>query len=118
MKKIIAVFILLLAGGILAAADSIIDYSELSSLIAGEEDYLLLDVRTSGEYQSGHIPTAQLIPYDVLPRGLESRAKDELIIVYCRSGRRSGIAAETLKAAGFSNVRDFGGISRWKGVLE
>jgi len=102
-------------GGLTGSAG--IDHKELAGLIESEEEFLLLDVRTPEEFRSGHIPTARNIPYDRLPGGLPSAEKDSLVIVYCRSGRRSGIAKQSLEAAGYSNVQDFGGISRWKGEL-
>ena len=123
LKKIlpyaVAVVVVLFVSGILPlSASSRISYDELSELIVSGEDYILLDVRTNQEYQSGHIPTAQLIPYDRLPAGMENIEKDALIIVYCRSGNRSSTAYKTLEKAGFTNLKDFGGISGWKGKLE
>ncbi len=81
------------------------------------EPYILLDVRTPAEYASGHIPGAVNIPYDELGKRPPSADKKALIIVYCRSGNRSGIAKKTLEAAGFVRVEDFGGIGRWNGAL-
>lgn len=119
MKKINILLIIFLVSIVsLFSSENKIGYEELSHLIEKGSDYTLLDVRTAGEFQSGHIPTAELIPYDVLPRTLDVQSKDELIIVYCRSGRRSGIARKVLEDTGYTNIRDFGGISRWKGELE
>ncbi len=123
LKKIAPIAIPLIAllfisGIIPLNAQSRISYEELSEMVENGDDYLLLDVRTRGEYENGHIPTSSLIPYDVLPSGMEDVKKDQLIVVYCRSGNRSGIAAKTLAKAGFTNVKDFGGISGWKGQLE
>jgi len=81
------------------------------------EDYILIDVRTAEEYASGHIPTAINIPYDVIADNLPTENKDAKIIVYCRSGRRSGIADGTLESLGYTNVIDFGGVSNWEGEL-
>ena len=92
---------------------------ELYNLVSLQDTpYILIDVRTSEEYQSGHIPTSVNIPYDVLAENLPTENTGEDIIVYCRSGRRSGIAAETLKDLDFSNVYDFGSINNWPGELE
>ena len=105
----------------LAAEDA--DYTKpemLKELLEkGGEDYLFLDVRTGPEYGAGHIPGAKLIPHYDLPAAIpEGTEKDELIILYCRSGNRSGQAARALKAAGYTNVQDFGGIRRWPYELE
>ena len=81
------------------------------------EDYILIDVRTAEEYASGHIPTAINIPYDVIADNLPTENKDAKIIVYCRSGRRSGIADGTLESLGYTNVIDFGGVSNWESEL-
>ena len=122
MKKILWMFLLLslFIGCAAAESDDYRDQDNLKSLLASDRtDFLLLDVRTPGEYSAGHIPESVNIPYDTLPAALpENIAKDQLIIVYCRSGNRSGIAARALKKAGFTNVQDFGGINRWKGELE
>lgn len=88
---------------------------EAKSVMSSGEEYLLLDVRDIAEYETGHIPGAVCIPYIEL----EAR-KDELpddlgstVLVYCRSGRRSAIAAQTLVSLGYTNVLDFGGIIDW-----
>jgi phage shock protein E len=95
------------------------DPGKLSALVKGfdKRPFLLLDVRTEEEYREGHIPGSVNLPYDGIGKGKPDFPKDDLVIVYCRSGRRSEIAAETLKALGFSDVADFGAVSRWKGAL-
>lgn len=88
---------------------------EAKAIFDGGKDYILLDVRTQGEYREGHIKGALLIPDDEI----SSRAKtelpnqDALIIVYCRSGRRSSGAAQALVNMGYTNIRDLGGILSW-----
>ena len=79
--------------------------------------YILLDVRTEDEYWEERIEGAKLIPYDEIGAraAAELPNKDQLIIVYCRSGIRSETAARALVALGYSNVYDFGGILDWKG---
>ena len=80
-----------------------------------EKDRIILDVRSREEYDQGHIPGAILIPdteieakaADLLPD------KDQLILVYCRSGRRSKLAAQSLADLGYTNIREFGGILDW-----
>lgn len=75
---------------------------------------LLLDVRTSEEFVSGHIEGAKNIPVGELGTRLgELEKKDQPIVVYCRSGARSSRAAEVLKSAGYESVHDLGGMFRW-----
>jgi phage shock protein E len=75
---------------------------------------LLVDVRTAEEFQGGHIEGAVNIPLqEVGSRTSEFGPKDGDIVLYCRSGNRSGQAATTLKAAGFSSVHNLGAMSRW-----
>jgi rhodanese-related sulfurtransferase len=103
-----------------ATAEAAYDTPEgLAKLIStGSEEYLLLDVRTEAEYRSGHIPTAENIDYrDLNGNPALPEDKEALIILYCRSGNRSGIADRTLRRMGYSNLYDFGGISRWSGPL-
>lgn len=85
--------------------------------IAGEiahQQAILLDVRTAEEYAAGHAPNATLIPYDSIAQQISGIApdKNQKIYVYCRSGRRSGIAVETLKNMGYNQVTDLGGLGR------
>jgi len=74
----------------------------------------LVDVRTPGEWQSGHIEGAVLIPIDELGGRLGEIPRDRTVVVYCASGARSAQAAAVLGAAGYT-VRDLGSISRWNG---
>lgn len=78
-------------------------------------EYILIDARTDEEFASGHIEGAILIPeYEIASRAeQELPDKDALILVYCRSGRRSKIASEELVKLGYTNVKEFGGIIDW-----
>lgn len=89
---------------------------EAKELMDTETDYTILDVRTEDEYAAGHITGAILIPdYEIEERAeQELTDKEQLILVYCRSGRRSKLAAETLAGLGYSNVKEFGGIIDWE----
>ncbi|MBE6986769.1 MAG: rhodanese-like domain-containing protein [Ruminococcaceae bacterium] len=80
-----------------------------------QEGYIILDTRTQEEYDESHIPGAILIPYDEVTEKAEGvlTDKDQLILVYCRSGRRSKIAAEALVKLGYTNIKEFGGIINW-----
>jgi phage shock protein E len=74
----------------------------------------LVDVRTPAEFAAGHIPGAVNIPVQQLDSRLsELQPKDQAVVLYCRSGNRSGTAARLLKSAGFAAVHDLGPMSRW-----
>lgn len=79
------------------------------------EGNIILDVRTEGEYADGHIEGSTLLPLDQIQAGnLELLPdKDQVILVYCRSGNRSGQAANILINAGYTGIYDFGGINDW-----
>ena len=93
---------------------------EAKVLMDSEEGYIILDVRTQEEYDEGHIPGAILIPNTEIEAraGEELPDKDQLILVYCRSGRRSKLAAEILVELGYTNIREFGGIIDWPYEVE
>ena len=90
--------------------------AEAKALMDSESGYIIIDARTQYEYDEGHIPGAILIPeYEIADRAeKELPDKDQLILVYCRSGRRSKIAAEELVKLGYTNVKEFGGIIDWE----
>ena len=90
--------------------------AEAKALMDSEIGYIIIDARTQEEYDQGHIPGAILIPeYEIADRAeKELPDKDQLILVYCRSGRRSKIAAEELLKLGYTNVKEFGGIIDWE----
>ena len=88
---------------------------EAKKLMDSESGYVILDVRTEQEYAEGHIPGAILIPDYEISEKAESvlTDKDQLILVYCRSGRRSKNAASQLEEMGYTRIREFGGILDW-----
>ena len=90
--------------------------AEAKALMDSESGYIILDARTQEEYDEGHIHGAILIPeYEIAERAEnELTDKDQLILVYCRSGRRSKIAAAELVKLGYTNVKEFGGIITWE----
>ena len=92
-----------------------ITQEEAKALMDSEENYVILDVRTEEEFAEKRIAGAILIPYDEIEARAEGELTDkaQLILVYCRSGRRSKIAAETLANLGYTNVKEFGGINDW-----
>ena len=93
---------------------------EAKRIMDTEECYIILDVRTQEEYDQGHIPGAILIPDTEIKAKAEDvlTDKDQLILVYCRSGRRSKIAAEALVELGYTNIKEFGGIIDWPYEVE
>lgn len=81
---------------------------------------LVVDVRSRLEYWMGHLPGAVCIPVEQLPGGIMDRqdvTRASRIVVYCAGGTRSAAAAEQLRAAGFSNVVDGGGLADARGSL-
>jgi rhodanese-related sulfurtransferase len=88
---------------------------EAKQIMDSEEGYIILDVRTQEEYDQGHIPGAIVISHEKISEKAEEvlTDKDQLILVYCRSGRRSKIAAEALVELGYTNIKEFGGIIDW-----
>ena len=119
MKKILPLLLALL---MLAGCSPKYTYTQISmeeAIVMMEEnsDYILLDVRTQEEFAELHIPGAICRPNETI--GTEEIPqlpdKDQLILVYCRSGNRSKQASEKLAALGYSNVYEFGGIIDWPG---
>ena len=88
---------------------------EVKQIMDSEEGYIILDVREQDEYDAGHIPGAILIPYTQIEEKAAEMLPDksQLILVYCRSGRRSKIAAEAFAELGYTNIKEFGGIIDW-----
>ena len=88
---------------------------QAKTIMDTEKDYVIIDARTEEEFAEGHIKNAILIPeYEIASRAeKELPDKEQLILVYCRSGRRSKIASEELVKLGYTNVKEFGGIIDW-----
>ena len=136
MKKIVPVTIALVAATVIAAlalaacssSDSTApapaapsaSYEQISAqqakdLMDTDDSLVILDVRTQQEYDQVHIPGAVLLPLDQVEERAQTVLpnKDQLILVYCRSGNRSKQASELLAAQGYVNVKEFGGINDW-----
>ena len=94
-----------------------IGMEEAVSMMETETDYIILDVRTPEEFAEKHIPNAINVPNEVIGTEeiVELPDKDQLILVYCRSGNRSKQASEKLVALGYTNIYEFGGINDWTG---
>ena len=88
---------------------------QAKTIMDTEKDYVIIDARTEEEFAEGHIENAILIPeYEIKDRAeKELPDKEQLILVYCRSGRRSKIASEELVKLSYTNVKEFGGIIDW-----
>ena len=97
-----------------------ITVQQAKELMDREEGYVILDTRTQEEYAESRIPGAILIPHDEITEKAEAvlTDKDQLILVYCRSGRRSKLAAEALVELGYTNIKEFGGIIDWPYEVE
>ncbi len=128
MKKLIIILLalmLLTACGQAKENDQGVGYmnitaAEAKEIMDSQEGYIILDVRTQEEYDKGHIPGAILIPNTEIEDRAEEVLpdKDQLILIYCRSGRRSKMAAEILVELGYTNIREFGGILDWPYEVE
>lgn len=92
-----------------------ISAEEAKEIMDTKKAFIIIDARTEAEFSQGHIKGAILIPeYEIASRAeKEIPDKDALILVYCRSGRRSKIASEELCKLGYTNVKEFGGIIDW-----
>ena len=92
-----------------------INAQEAKEIMDSQTDYVILDVRTEEEFNEKHIPGAILIPdYEIEEKAEEILTdKDKLLLVYCRSGRRSKNASEILVRLGYTNIKEFGGIIDW-----
>ena len=94
-----------------------ISMKEAVSIMETEDNYIILDVRTKEEYQEKHIPGAVNLPNETISTAdiPELPVKEQLILVYCRSGNRSKQAAKKLAALGYTNIIEIGGINDWNG---
>lgn len=125
MKYILVLLTALLLGGCAAQPTNNASYRQISmeeavTMMAEETDYIILDVRRADEYASGHIPGAIHIANESIGTAEipELPDKNQLILVYCRSGNRSKQASEVLAELGFTNVKEFGGIHTWPYEVE
>ena len=126
MKQKIIVILLLVAVSVAFVAcgdkknEGKAEYRKITAERAYEmmttQKVIIVDVRTKSEYDEGHIKNAVLIPNETIGTEPPSKLPDKnaIILVYCRSGRRSRDAANKLVKMGYTNVYDFGGIINWK----
>ena len=97
-----------------------ISMNEAVKMMKDEKDYIILDVRSPDEFAEGHIPGAINIPNEEIGTTdiAELPNKSQLILVYCRSGRRSKDASKKLVKLGYTNIVEFGGIQDYEGDIE
>ena len=120
MKKILTVLLGLSLFGCSSKANyHQIDGQSALDMMNNEADYIIIDVRTESEYQQGHIKNAINIPNESIDESVSEilTDKDQLLLVYCRSGNRSKQASEKLAKLGYSNIYEFGGISDFPGEI-
>ena len=129
MKRIKRLIFLLLSSSLLASCaankTTTVEYRQVTVdeavvMMEEEKNYIILDVRRPDEFAEGHIPGAINVPNeDIGTADIPTLPdKSQLILVYCRSGRRSKEAAEKLVKLGYTNIVEFGGILDWKGEIE
>lgn len=121
--SLLAVLLVTLLAAPACAGSSEADTGESTPVLARrlvrEQGGLLLDVRSAGEFESGHVEGAKLVPHDEVGARLDEITswqdgdRSKPIVVYCRSGNRSAKAKQTLEQAGFTQVVDLGGMSSW-----
>lgn len=97
-----------------------VSMNDIEKIMNENENYIILDVRTIEEYNDGHIPGAICIPNETIDENVVSKLpdKEQLILIYCRSGNRSKQATKKLKDLGYLNLIEFGGIIDWPGEIE
>ena len=97
-----------------------VSMDDIVKIMEENKDYVIVDVRTPDEYKEGHIPNAINIPNETINETVYNKLKDknQLILIYCRSGSRSRQEAYKMQKLGYTNLVDFGGIINWKGKIE
>ena len=131
MKKVIIILIILavIIGGVIMLNKNTekettnqiqyVSMDEITTIIQENTNYIILDARTIEEYNEGHIPNAICIPNETIDETVTEQLpnKDQLILIYCRSGNRSKQAALKLHHLGYTNLIEFGGIIDWSGEI-
>lgn len=117
MKIIISIVIILIAITFVACSKESKSHKDENGKLP--ENLVIIDVRTQGEFNAGHIDGAKLIPFDIIENKIEEQVSDKStpIALYCRSGRRSGIALSKLKKLGYTNAINYGGMAAAKKKL-
>lgn len=96
-----------------------VSMDDIVQIMNDNSDYIILDVRTTEEYNEGHIQNSISIPNETIGEDTVDKLpnKEKLILIYCRSGNRSKQAAQKLSKLGYTNLIEFGGIIDWKGEI-
>lgn len=128
MKRVILLVlavVMMLSGCALANSSTSASYKQITQeeakeMMKKDDGHIIIDVRRQDEYDEGHIPGAVLIPNEsITDKQPEELPKlDQIILVYCRSGRRSKEASQKLADIGYTNVYEFGGINTWTGEID
>ena len=123
-RSIIGVLALIMAAALLLGACGDSSYKQISQdeamqIMQDETGYLIVDVRRPDEFAAGHIEGAINVPNEAIEDEMPAELpdKDQLLLVYCRTGRRSKEASEKLAKIGYTNVYEFGGITTWEGTI-
>ena len=127
MKRLVLAFfviIVLLTGCAQPSNSSAASYKQITQekakeMMAKDDGHIIVDVRRQDEYDEGHIPGALLIPNESITDKKPEELPDlnQIVLVYCRSGRRSKEASQKLADIGYTNVYEFGGINTWTGEI-
>jgi rhodanese-related sulfurtransferase len=127
MKRVILLVlavVMMLSGCALANSSTSASYKQITQeeakeMMKKDDGHIIIDVRRQDEYDEGHVPGAVLIPNEsITDKQPEELPKlDQIILVYCRSGRRSKEASQKLADIGYTNVYEFGGINTWTGEI-
>lgn len=125
MKKLIILLVILILWGctdkepVKEMTYQQISQEKAMEMMQQDDGHIIVDVRTKEEYDEGHIPGAVCLPNERIEVLMEKVLpdKDQIILVYCRSGNRSKHASEKLAKAGYRNVYEFGGIITWQGEI-
>ena len=117
---LVALLVAMLAGCGQSPAGAGVDISVDEALrLWKNKEAIIIDVRTPGEYQDGHIPGVVNIPLDELEKRIGEIPKDKKVVLICRTGNRSAQGTKLLRSKGFNNVyNSTGGMSTWKGPIE
>ncbi|MBR0511125.1 MAG: rhodanese-like domain-containing protein [Ruminococcus sp.] len=102
-----------------AAAYQQITQEKAKEMMQADDGHIIVDVRRQDEYDSGHIPGAILIPNESIGTECPKELPDlnQIIMIYCRSGRRSKEASHKLADMGYTHIYEFGGIIDWTGEI-
>jgi len=117
LTMLAVIFLASCSGQAKGPGEKAMGFEQLKATLSGKEPFLLVDVRTAEEYASGHIPGAFNVPVTEITEKIPTQDKNAFIILYCRSGNRSGAAEQALREKGYTNMVNFGAVSKWQDPL-